>query len=135
MKWIEAKVAFEHADNDLAADLICNIFYDLGLQGVAVDDPGIEPEEPWAEDAIGKPGQHAVTGYIPDDSRTEAALQNIAEKAASVKASAGHRLPNQLSGIRRAGLGARLESLFLAPENRHTDGGKTDVAGLPGSRR
>ena len=45
MKWIEAKIVFDHTDNNLAADLIANVFYDLGLQGVAMDDPDIEPEE------------------------------------------------------------------------------------------
>ena len=40
MKWIEAKIVFDHADNDLAVDLISDIFYDFGLQGVVVEDPG-----------------------------------------------------------------------------------------------
>jgi ribosomal protein L11 methyltransferase len=71
MKWIEAKIVFDHTDNDLAADLISNVFYDLGLQGVVVDDPDIEPEEDWAEDAIGRPAQHAVTGYIHKDRQAE----------------------------------------------------------------
>jgi len=85
MKWIEAKVAFDHADNDLAADVICNIFYDIGLQGVVVDDPGIEPDEPWAEDAVGMPGQHAVTGYIPNDSRTEQRCKTLQKRLLQLK--------------------------------------------------
>ena len=80
MKWIEAKIVFDHTDNDLAADLICNVFYDLGLQGVVVDDPGIEPTEPWAEDAIGRPAQHAVTGYIHQDSRAERRCKILQER-------------------------------------------------------
>jgi ribosomal protein L11 methyltransferase len=80
MKWIEAKIAFDHSDNDLAADLISNVFYDIGLQGVAVDDPEIEPEEDWAEDAIGRPAQHAVTGYIHQDSRTEVRCKILQER-------------------------------------------------------
>lgn len=71
MKWIEARIVFDHTNNDLAADLISNVFYDLGLQGVALEDPDIEPEEDWAEDAIGRPEQHAVNGYIHQDSQTE----------------------------------------------------------------
>ena len=37
MKWIEAKIVFDHTDNVLATDLISNVFYDLGLQGVVVN--------------------------------------------------------------------------------------------------
>ena len=64
MKWIEAKISFDYADINLIADLISNVFYDFGVQGVVVDDPGLEPEEDWAEDAVGRPNRHAVTGYF-----------------------------------------------------------------------
>jgi ribosomal protein L11 methyltransferase len=71
MKWIEAKISFDHTDINLIADLISNVFYDLGLQGVVVDDPGLEPEEDWAEDAAGRPNRHAVTGYFSKDSKVD----------------------------------------------------------------
>lgn len=80
MKWIEAKIVFHHSDNDLAADLISDIFYDFGLQGVAVDDPAIEPNEDWAEDAIGRPDQHAVIGYIHKDNQAEPRCKILEEK-------------------------------------------------------
>jgi len=80
MQWIEAKIVFDHADNDLAADLIGDVFYALGLQGVVVDDPQIAPEEPWAEGAIGRPAQHAVTGYIPKDGRAERRCQILQQR-------------------------------------------------------
>ena len=80
MKWIEAKIVFDHADNDLAVDLISDIFYDFGLQGVVVEDPGIEPEEDWAEDAIGRPAQHAVTGYFHKDSQADQRCKILEEK-------------------------------------------------------
>jgi ribosomal protein L11 methyltransferase len=89
MKWIEAKVVFDHTDNVLATDLISNVFYDLGLQGVVVDDPDIEPQEDWAEDAIGRPAQHAVTGYIPDESRTELRCRMLQERLQQLKAQLG----------------------------------------------
>jgi ribosomal protein L11 methyltransferase len=85
MEWIEAKIVYNHPDTDLAADLISNVFYDLGLQGVVVDDPDIEPEEPWAEDALGRPGQHAVTGYIPNDSRTEQRCKTLQTRLLQLK--------------------------------------------------
>jgi ribosomal protein L11 methyltransferase len=71
MKWIEAKVSFDHSDVSLIADLISNVFYDLGLQGVVVDDPKLEPEEDWAEDAIGRPTRYAVTGYFHKDNQID----------------------------------------------------------------
>ena len=55
MKWIEAKVIFDQQDDVLTTDLIADVFYEFGLQGVVVDDPKIEPVEDWAEDAIGRP--------------------------------------------------------------------------------
>jgi len=45
MKWIEVKVIFDCTTKELATDLISNIFYDLGLKGVVVEDPDIKPVE------------------------------------------------------------------------------------------
>jgi ribosomal protein L11 methyltransferase len=80
MKWIEAKVVFDHPDIDLATDLIADIFYEFGLQGVVVDDPGVEPEEDWAEDAIARPARHAVIGYFHKDGRAEKRCQILQDK-------------------------------------------------------
>jgi len=85
MKWIEAKIVFDNPNSELAADLISNVFYDFGLQGVVVDDPDLEPMEDWAEDAIGRPAQHAVTGYLPDDSRTESRCQILEDRLLRLK--------------------------------------------------
>jgi ribosomal protein L11 methyltransferase len=85
MKWIEAKVVFDQPGKDpaateLAVDLISDIFYEFGLQGVVVEDPDIDPEEDWAEDAIGRAGCHAVTAYLPEDSQTEQRCRILEEK-------------------------------------------------------
>jgi ribosomal protein L11 methyltransferase len=80
MIWIEAKVVFDHPDSDLATDLIADIFYEFGLQGVVVDDPGVEPEEDWAEDAIARPVHHAVTGYFHQDGQTEKRCRTLEDK-------------------------------------------------------
>src|SRR5210317_555324 len=69
MKWVETKIVFDHPDKDLAVDLISDLFYDFGLQGVVVEDPRIEPEEGWPEDVIGRPDHYTVTGYFSDDNR------------------------------------------------------------------
>jgi ribosomal protein L11 methyltransferase len=71
MNYIEARVTFDHPDPQLAADLVADIFFDFELQGVVVEDPKLEPEEEWAEDAVARPAAHAVVGYLPEDKRLD----------------------------------------------------------------
>ena len=85
MKWIETKIVFDHPDKDLAVDLISDVFYDFGLQGVVVEDPRIEPEEGWPEDAIGRPDHYTVTGYFSDDNRIEKRCKILEEKLLQFK--------------------------------------------------
>jgi ribosomal protein L11 methyltransferase len=89
MKWIEAKVIFDHPDMDLAADLIADVFYNFGLQGVVVEDPDLEPEEDWAEDAIGRPARHAVIGYFHEDSQAEERCKTLEQKLSQLKENQG----------------------------------------------
>ncbi len=89
MKWIETKIAFDHPDKDLAVDLISDVFYDFGLQGVVVDDPRIEPEEGWSEDVIGRPAHHAVSGYFPNDERFEKRCKILEKKLLQIKKQLG----------------------------------------------
>jgi ribosomal protein L11 methyltransferase len=90
MKWIKVKVVFDQpgnlpADNDLAVDLISDIFYDFGLQGVVVDDPAIEPVEDWAEDAISRAERNAVIAYLPEDSQLEIRCRTLEKKLSYLK--------------------------------------------------
>jgi len=97
MKWIEVKIVFDHPDKDLAVDLISDVFYDLGLQGVVVEDPRIEPEEGWPEDVIGRPDHYTVTGYFPDDNRIEKRCIILEEKLLQFKDQLGliYRVSNK----------------------------------------
>ncbi|HHE75118.1 MAG TPA: hypothetical protein ENL37_08520, partial [Desulfobacteraceae bacterium] len=70
MKWIAAKIIFYHENTQLATDLISEIFYDLGLKGVQIEDPELAPEETWGEGACIGPLQHAVIGFFPDTPQT-----------------------------------------------------------------
>ena len=88
MKWIAAKVTFDGPDSALATDLVADIFYDLNLKGVVVDDPELDPEQDWGEDAIPPPETPGVTGYFADTHRAvdkcktlEAALRRLARVA------------------------------------------------------
>jgi ribosomal protein L11 methyltransferase len=89
MQWIEAKVIFEHPDIDLVGDLICEIFYEFGLQGVVVEDPDMETEEDWAEDAIARPAHFAVTGYFYKDQHTNERCNTLEEKLIRLKRELG----------------------------------------------
>ena len=82
MKYIETKVAFDCADPQTAADLVSGIFFDFELQGVVVEDPGLEPEEEWAEDALPKPAAHAVVGYLPEDERLDSRRSELEAEVA-----------------------------------------------------
>lgn len=73
MRWNEIKITFQSRNPGMAVELISDLFYDLGVKGVVVDDPRLEPEEGWAPDALPLPEQPAVTGYLPD--RGESASQ------------------------------------------------------------
>ncbi len=85
MRWIEAKVTFHHTDTDLASDLIADIFYEFDLQGVVIEDPDIEPDDGWAEDAVTRPGGHAVIGYFSKDRRAEEKCKILADKIGQLK--------------------------------------------------
>ncbi len=65
MKWLQAKVLFESDHPGWDTESISSIFNEMGTKGVVIDEPDIEPEEGWGDDAI-KPAQyHAVSGYFP----------------------------------------------------------------------
>jgi len=74
MKWVAVKVLFEYEDKRLAADLIADRFYTLGLKGVVIDDAQIDPDEDWGDNAVPPPDKDAVTGYLPRDERFESKL-------------------------------------------------------------
>ena len=87
MRWNEIKITFQGRNPGVAVELISDLFYDLGVKGVIVDDPRLEPEEGWAPDALPQPEQPAVTGYLPDSGESatqcrqlEQALVELAER-------------------------------------------------------
>jgi len=67
MKWMAAVVIVDADPAEPAVDLISALFYDLGLSGVVVEDPDMEPPEGWGDNALPKPDHHSVTGYFPQN--------------------------------------------------------------------
>jgi len=85
MKWIEAKVVFDHPDKTLAVDLVSDVFYGFGLQGVVVEDPERSPVVDWAEDAVARASHDAVIGYLPQNRTTESKCKTLEEKLARLQ--------------------------------------------------
>ncbi len=65
MKWIEVKVVYEADDLETAEDLISDLFYGFGLQGLVVELPHLDPVEGWGDNAVEKPTDYSVKGYFP----------------------------------------------------------------------
>jgi ribosomal protein L11 methyltransferase len=65
MKWVETKIIFESSEPVEVSDLISEIFYDFGLQGVLVESPEAETGIDWAEQHTDQPTDYAVIGYFP----------------------------------------------------------------------
>jgi ribosomal protein L11 methyltransferase len=66
MQWIQAHVAIFADNPQVAVDLVANIFFDLEVKGVMVDDPDLTPMHGLAKDAVKPPKQFGVTGYFAD---------------------------------------------------------------------
>ncbi len=71
MKWIETKVIFSSDNKIQAAELVSQIFHDLGLKGVVIEDPDDEPLEGWGDDAVLRPEHDAVIGFWADNEFSE----------------------------------------------------------------
>lgn len=71
MKWIEAKIEFESWDTLLASDLIADVLYDFGLQGVIIENPDIESVDGWVDAPLTMSLQRAVIGFFPEDDQAE----------------------------------------------------------------
>ncbi len=80
MKWIAAKIIFDHENTQLATELISDVFYELGLKGVEIEDPDLTTQEAWGEGACAGSLQHAVIGFFPDTSQTTDKLNELEKK-------------------------------------------------------
>jgi len=74
---------------ELAVDLISNLFYDLGLSGVVVEDPDMKPSEGWGDNALPKPDHHSVTGYFPQNDTLASNCLKLEQRLASLNQTQG----------------------------------------------
>lgn len=80
MKYLEVKVVFDNPDSTLGFEPVADLFHDLGLQGVIIEDPELSPVEGWGDDAIDRPEDCAVTGYFPLNRKTEMKCRLLRER-------------------------------------------------------
>ena len=76
MKWSEVKVIFDSKDKEFAADLISNIFYDLGLSGVVLEDADM-PLPPNGPADHPPPRFNAVSAYLPKTEKLSDSMRFI----------------------------------------------------------
>lgn len=85
MKWIEVKIVLGADRNPVAGELIANLLFEAGLQGVVEEDPELEPAEGWGGGAIDRPQQPAVVGYFPKDRRADQRRRGLEDRLALLK--------------------------------------------------
>lgn len=89
MKWVEIKVIFVFLNNEMAADLISNIFFEMGIHGVVIQDPDEKPAEGWGDSTDIKAEYNAVTGYSPVDELTEQRKEVITDRLNTLQSNMG----------------------------------------------
>jgi ribosomal protein L11 methyltransferase len=88
MRWIEVKVVFNFNDRQLAVDLISDLFYDLDLKGVVVEESQVEGFEDWGSHAH-IPENDAIIGYLPDDDTLRKKRKTLEEGLARLEKKIG----------------------------------------------
>jgi ribosomal protein L11 methyltransferase len=91
MKWIEVKVVIDAEKPQWMAELIADLFFDLGVKGVVVDDPQLTPSEGWGAGSVPLPAQHAVAGYFPDGPLTAQRCRTLEDKLQDLEKAQGGR--------------------------------------------
>ena len=85
MKWVETKIIFESSEPITASDLISEIFYDFGLQGVIIESPDTDTGIDWAEHDITFPEKNAVIGFFPKNDQLPERCRMLEHQLATLK--------------------------------------------------
>lgn len=92
MKWIALKIVFEGENPAQMEDLLAAVFASHGIAGVSIDQPDLEPEEGWGDDALPRPEFPAVTGYLPKNEDAAGRMEAIGQEAERLAVEWGFRL-------------------------------------------
>ena len=85
---MEVKVVFDFTDKQLAVDLISDLFFDVGLKGVVVEEPEFDYFEDWGSNAV-IPENYAVIGYLSCDETLREKRTAIEKGLAKLEKEAG----------------------------------------------
>lgn len=81
MKWIEAKVVYEAEDREYVKNKIADIFYEFGVQGVQVEEPGEKnPLDYYSDEKLFLTNEYSLTGYFPVNPYIEAKKKVFKER-------------------------------------------------------
>jgi ribosomal protein L11 methyltransferase len=89
MKWIEVKVVIEADEPRWMAEVVADLFFELGVKGVVIDDPQLEPAEGWGADPVPLPEHHGVAGYFPDTPATAQRCRSLEERIRALEKNSG----------------------------------------------
>lgn len=95
MQWTEVKIICDTVADETVLDRIADLFYDLGLHGVVIDDPHLQPDENWGPDAVMPPPHYAVSGYFPQNGEHDSNIDHLQEKLKTIKEL--HHFPTHLA--------------------------------------
>jgi len=85
MKYLSARVVFQHSDPAMIADLIAEVFHGFGIQGVVIEIPSQEIDVDWADGAPEEGTDCAVTGYFPVTNQTDEWCRKLNEGVRALK--------------------------------------------------
>ena len=80
MKWIEARVDYTPSSGLLCADVIADLFYDMGLKGVSLDQPDLRGDPGAGSISHSDVVQQAVIGYLPDSDSSRRRCERLRQR-------------------------------------------------------
>jgi ribosomal protein L11 methyltransferase len=85
MNYKKITAAFESDNPALAEELICDIFFSLGITGVVCHLALAEPDEGFGTRTLDLPKENAIEGYLPETKDANALLEKFAARALALK--------------------------------------------------
>jgi ribosomal protein L11 methyltransferase len=77
--------AFTSDHPALAEELICDMFFSLGITGVVCHLPLNEPDEGFGTQTLDLPEENAIEGYLPETGDADTILEKLAKRALALK--------------------------------------------------
>lgn len=85
MNYKKITAAFESGNPALAEELICDMFFSLGITGVVCHLPLAEPDEGFGTRTLDLPKENAIEGYLPETGDSDALLEKLANRALALE--------------------------------------------------